>query len=377
MSTDIQNSRILVVDDIEANVKMLEGILKTQNFKTYSAYSGKQALEIINRMSVDLVLLDINMPQMDGYEVCEKIKENENLQDIPIIFVSALDATVDKVRGFQAGAVDYVSKPYQVIEVLARIRAHLTNYKQRKEIERLRQQDKEYFQTLNEMRDDVMNMATHDMKNPLNNIILTVRMLEKYGNIQDEKGKFLLKTIENSVGQMKELITGILDIAKIETGLDIKKEKVDLTRFVRELVREFLVPAATKKIQLQFNPPATAIEIEIDVERMKQVFRNLLSNAVKYTPNQGKVTVILESNEAEVTISIQDTGLGIPAEDIPHLFDKFYRVTKSDRNDIEGTGLGLAIAKSIIEQHQGTIHVESEVEQGTTFVIKLPLWNLT
>ena len=365
--------RVLMVDDVFENIDMMLRVLNREGYEVIIAKDGEEAMVKVDEHQPDIILLDVMMPGIDGFQVCQRLKQNDATKDIPVIFITALANTVYIVKGFEVGAVDFITKPFRPKEVVARVNTHLTVTRQRKEIERLREQDRIYFEKLTAMKDDVMNMASHDLKNPLNNVKTAVSLLRRQGNgTLDEKGEELLRIIENSAEQMKNLISGLLDLAKIETGRAINLQPVKLDKFLDDNMSIFKLAASDKAIDLTFIPLEEDAVVPMDLERMEQVLQNLLSNAIKYTPNGGKVTLTAEITPDSAIIKVQDTGMGIPPDDLPHLFEKFYRVKNSAHMQVEGTGLGLSIVKSIVENHDGIIKVESELNRGTTFSIHLP-----
>ncbi|GAB4345064.1 MAG: hybrid sensor histidine kinase/response regulator [Phototrophicales bacterium] len=372
--TNQQHGTILIVDDVLENVEVLIRILSREGYAISIAHDGKTALEKVAADKPDLILLDVMMPGgIDGFEVCQILKSDEKTQDIPVIFVTALANTVYIVKGFEVGAVDFITKPFRAKEVLARVTTHLTILRQRREIERLREQDRLYFQKLGEMKDDVMRMTSHDLKNPLNNVKTAVHLLRKHGRIDDPVGQEYLSLLEASADQMLAMIANLLDIARIETGQALNIQEVSLNQFLHDNIFVFSLPARVRKLDLRYEPLEHDVIIMIDPERMEQVLQNLLSNAVKYTPDGGQIILRAEVEPERVMMIVEDTGLGIPADDIPHLFEKFYRVRHESHKQIEGTGLGLSIVKSIVQQHGGEIWVESELGKGSRFCISLPL----
>ncbi|MDX2075932.1 MAG: hybrid sensor histidine kinase/response regulator [bacterium] len=364
--------KVLMVDDVFENIDMMLRVLNREGYEVIIARDGEEAMVQVAEHDPDIILLDVMMPGIDGFQVCQRLKQNDATKDIPVIFITALANTVYIVKGFEVGAVDFITKPFRPKEVVARVNTHLTVTRQRKEIERLREQDRVYFEKLTAMKDDVMNMASHDLKNPLNNVKTAVSLIRRQRKEDDEKGEELLRIIENSAEQMKNLITGLLDLAKIETGRAINLQPVKVNKFLDDNLSIFKLAAHDKNITLEFTPIDEEAVVPMDLERMEQVLQNLLSNAIKYTPAGGKVMLGAVITPDSIIINVQDTGMGIPADDLPHLFEKFYRVKNSAHMQVEGTGLGLSIVKSIVENHDGTITVESEFNKGTTFSIHLP-----
>lgn len=362
---------ILVVDDTPANLRLLCSMLDDHGYEVRPVTDGPTALAAARADLPDLVLLDINMPGMNGYAVCSAFKADERLAEVPIIFISALNDPIDKVQAFQVGGLDYITKPFHIEEVLARIETQLALRRQRQEIERLREQDRRYFEKLSAMKDDVMRHASHDLKNPLGRVLTGIYILEQGGEISSEQGQRALGIIQRGAEQMRDLITDLLDLARIETGLAVKRVRVPLAPFLRACVEDFLAEAEERNITLTLVAPPEVV-LPADDGRLRQVIHNLLSNALKYTPAGGRVEVAAEIEAEEVIIQVRDDGLGIPAADLPHIFEKFYRSEEDGHRAVEGTGLGLSIVKSIVEQHGGQVWVASEPGVGTTVSVALP-----
>jgi len=239
----------------------------------------------------------------------------------------------------------------------------------------LREQDQQHFDRLTQIKDDFISMASHDLKNPLASLSLNVELLERYGLLNDERGIKLAARMRNNIEKMRDLITGLLDLARLDTGLALSTQKAQLDELLQSSVEDFQLKATEKNITLDLATPLSEAMVNIDMLQMRRVMDNLVSNAIKYTPEGGRVKinteVQTEERDAFACIMVKDSGLGIPEEDLPHIFERFYRVNNEEHSKIEGTGLGLAITKTIVEQHNGFIDVESKVGEGTTFTIKL------
>lgn len=353
---------ILIVDDTPANLDVLSTMLTRHGYKVRPALSGALALKAAQSVPPDLILLDILMPGMDGYMVCEQLKEMEATRDIPVIFISALDDVRDKVKAFQSGGVDYITKPFQLREVLARIENHLT-------LDRLHKQ----VQTLSALKDQMIRTVSHDLVVPLDIVRHCVQSVLTSDSLQgDGTSRSQLETAFTAVDQMHRLVTGLLDLAKIESGLNLKLKTLTLAELISDPIQTYRIPAEQKQVTLQFLSPPP-VSVTVDPERIVQVLNNLLSNAIKYTPNGGTVTVTARQEKGQVILSIQDSGIGIPATDLPRIFDRFHRVENETHSEIQGTGLGLSIAKAIIDQHRGRIWAESEIGQGTKMYVSLPV----
>lgn len=368
----MSKASILIVDDTPTNLQVLASMLNEQGYKVRPANSGRVALRTVRMQAPDMILLDINMPDMDGYEVCELLKADDELRDIPVIFISALDDLDDKVRAFQVGGLDYITKPFQFDEVLARVETHLNLRRKQQQVEDLRRQEKVYYEKLSQMKDEVVRNASHDLKNPLSSVASAVSLLEQHLDTDDEHLTHLLDMIRRGADRMLALITDVLDLARLETGMALLPESVYVNDYLALYIDEFIPLADDKNITLTFNPLADELVARFDPAQMGQLLRNLLSNAIKYTPVGGQVEVSVEVGEYVWMLHISDTGLGIPEAELPHLFEKFYRINTREHMQQEGTGIGLTIVKAIVEQHHGEITVDSQYGQGTTFSIILP-----
>lgn len=351
---------ILIVDDTPANLDVLSTMLTRHGYKVRPALSGSLALKAAQSAPPDLILLDILMPGMDGYMVCERLKEMESTREIPVIFISALDDVRDKVKAFQSGGVDYITKPFQLREVLARIENHLT-------LDRLHKQ----VQTLSTLKDQMIYTVSHDLVVPLDVVrhcVQSVMTSKLLGSDQETRAQ--LETAFAAVDQMQCLVTGLLDLAKIESGLSLNLKPLTLAELLTPSIQSHRPLADQKRLTLELLPPPP-LSVTVDPERMTQVLNNLLSNAIKYTPAGGTVTVSAGQDKGRVVVAVRDSGIGIPPQDLSRVFDRFHRVEEEHHLQVQGTGLGLSIAKAIVEQHRGRIWAESE-GQGTQVFVSLP-----
>ncbi|HLA44854.1 MAG TPA: response regulator, partial [Aggregatilineales bacterium] len=224
---------ILIVDDQPANLQVLSMMLRDEGYHVRAVSSGRVALTAIEDECPELILLDVMMPGMNGYETCRQLKAHPATREIPVIFISALDNMQDKMSAFDVGGVDYITKPFKAQEVIARVRTHMALFEQKREIERLREEDRIFYEKLNETRSQFLDAVTHDMKNPISVIRMYVDLLRvKSGIAVDSKAERYLSIIEESAEKLMELVTNILDLARIESGLTIQLQPVSLHKFV-------------------------------------------------------------------------------------------------------------------------------------------------
>lgn len=370
-----QKSRenILIVDDTPANLNVLSTLLKENGYRVRAAINGKLAIKTTIKSPPDLIILDIMMPGMDGYEVCAQLKKDEKTRHIPIIFISALNRTENIVKGFAVGGVDYITKPFKTAEVLARIESQLTIVRQQKQIEEQYEQDINYFKKLDKLKEAFLHSATHDLRTPLSSIQLLISLLDRNNVIEDvDKRSTYMARIANNVNRIDKLITDMLDFAQAESSISISSSPVSLINFLENCFHDFEILANQKNITLSISPPKNDSFVSIDSERMQHVMDNLLSNAIKYTPEGGEVKIVSHVYNDNFTIQVIDSGLGIPENDRQYIFDTFYRVRTKEHLEVEGTGLGLSIVKEIINQHNGEISVDSQFGKGIIFTMNIP-----
>jgi len=359
---------IMVVDDSPANLRLLTGMLKERGYKVRPVANGKFALQTAKHDPPDLILLDIIMPEMNGYEVCECLKADEQLSGIPVIFISALNETMDKVKAFKVGGVDYVTKPFQFEEVQARVATHLELRRQK----RLIQESNEQLRKLEELRDNLVHMVVHDMRTPLTVIygfLQTLEMLE--GESLSDQGREFVQTALASTQDLVEMVSSLLDVSKMEAG----EMKLNLTQCeLLTIAREALAKVEPLKggRQLMLSGADEPVTVMADAELIARVFQNLLGNALKFTPDDGRVTVSIEPSADAVRVLVQDTGPGIPPEYRERIFEKFGQVENRANRQKYSTGLGLTFCKLAVEAHGGQVGVDSEEGRGSTFWFTLP-----
>jgi two-component system sensor histidine kinase/response regulator len=363
---------VLIVDDVVDNLSLLSDMLTQRGFDVRIAQSGPEALVSIEQQHPDLILLDIQMPDMDGYEVCRRLKANETTRDIPVIFLSALSETEDILKGFEVGGVDYVSKPFQSREVVARVNSQVTVAKQRQRIDNLRKQDQKQFEQLNQMRDRFLHATAHDLKNPLTGVLLYSQKLRYLQADEIAELPEVADGIEQNARKMQRLITDILDLAQIQIGEMLNLHLTDVVPLLIRALNDADIHARNKQIELILEAPDDQIRLALDEHYFGRVLDNLVGNALKYTPSGGQVALSLREAPDRVIISVADSGIGIPEEDLPHIFDAFYRVRKASHKKESGSGLGLSIVAAIVQQHGGVISADSEEGRGSIFTIELP-----
>ena len=359
---------IIVVDDTPANLHLLTGMLKERGYKVRPVANGKFALQTAKHDPPDLILLDIIMPEMNGYEVCECLKADEQLSGIPVIFISALNETMDKVKAFKVGGVDYVTKPFQFEEVQARVATHLELRRQK----RLLQESNEQLRKLEELRDNLVHMVVHDMRTPLTAIYGFLRTLETLeGESLSDQGREFVQTALASTEDLVEMVSSLLDVSKMEAGeMKLNPTQCELLTIAREALAR--VEPLKGDRQLMLSGADKPVTVMADAEVIARVFQNLLGNALKFTPDDGRVTVSIEPGADAVRVLVQDTGPGIPPEYRERIFEKFGQVENPAHEQRHSTGIGLTFCKLAVEAHGGQIGVDSEEGRGSTFWFTLP-----
>lgn len=363
------DGKILVVDDIPENIKIITHMLKNMGFSIFIAQSGHEALEKLAAVPVDLVLLDISMPGMDGYEVCERIKAEPSTSDIPVIFVTARDDPEDVVHGFEMGAVDYLTRPVNSAELQARVATHLELKASRDIIE---QQNRE-LRELNASKDKFLSILAHDLKNPIAGVITTSQLVVKmYEALEDKERLSYVEEIHSSSERILHILEDLLQWSRSQSGrIEYNPEQIQLHRVTYEAIAAHEQAAEEKNITVH-NTIDDSITALGDRNMIAAVIRNLLSNAVKFTHSGGEITLSAEERATHVNYRVADTGVGIPPEHMDRLFKIDGALSTPGTNNEKGTGLGLILCKEFIEKNKGAITVESTPGKGTVFTFTLP-----
>ncbi len=370
----LKGMKILIVDDCPENISIIEKTLDQEGFVMAVSTSGVEALNIAPKFMPDLILLDITMPGLNGFETCQRLKADIRTKNMPVIFLTARASIEDTIKGFECGAVDYIQKPYQVEEVLVRVRTQLkmvsllNHYQKFQDILNENMKD---LQRSNSELNQFAGMASHDLQEPLRKIRYFSDKLEKFLNLGNENpgaSKWLAK-IRNSVDKMQSLIHSLLQLSKV--GQIRSFEQVDLEELVSEVLTDLEPRIREKRGTVHVDSLPT---VEADRIQMRQLFQNLISNSIKFHRKEEpplihiKASLCKQSNMWKITV--QDNGIGFNEKHLSKIFKPFQRLCGKD--EFEGNGMGTAICHKIMENHHGAITAQSVPNQGSTFIISLP-----
>lgn len=356
--------QILIVDDEPSARQTMEMLLLREGYEIAFAADGYEALAHLDEESADVILLDVMMPAMDGFELCERLRRNPKWRHVPIILVTALDSKQDLARGLDAGADDFLHKPYNGLELRARVRSML-RIKQRHDA----------LQAALQLRQDLSNMIVHDIRSPLSSIMIYCDLLEAELPGKSEA----LETIRAEAGRLSGFLTDMLMMAKMEHGrLMLSRTRVDMNELITAVHDSFAQMARLKEIRLVLELPETARVLSVDANLWRRVLDNLLSNAIKFSPTGGQILLHLtypphpeavSVTASQATIQVIDEGPGIPEEFQETIFDKF-KIVASKRRDVAQVGLGLAFCKMVVEAHDGRIAVAQNHPRGSIFTVE-------
>jgi two-component system sensor histidine kinase/response regulator len=380
---DDRKEKILVVDDTPETIDLLKTALEKEGYELIVSTSGEKAIIRAELTDPDLILLDVLMPGIDGFETCRRLKADNRTREIPVIFMTALTKTENKVSGFKAGGVDYLTKPIDVEEVLVRIRIHLTlqsmhklletqnerlkqEIEERKAFEKALQISHDKLTAVNQELEDFAYIVSHDLKAPLRSISqLAGWLIQDYVHAFDQEGQMMVELLINRTKRMADLIDGILQYSRVGR-IKGKTEAVDLNILVNQVIEMVIT---SDHIQVTIDSPLPVIEGE--KIRLAQIFQNLIGNALKFMDKEkGEINIGYVEENGFWKFRVADNGPGIEGK----YFDKIFQIfqTLTPRDIMESTGVGLTIVKKIIGLYGGRVWVESEPGKGSTFYFILP-----
>ena len=371
---------ILIVDDKATNLQVLGTVLMEQNYNVIGANNGKNALKILKQTTPDLILLDVMMPVMNGYDACIQIKKNDKYKDIPIIFLTAKTELEDIVKGFELGGVDYITKPFNHTELLARIYTHVELKKSR---DKIKKAEKE-LRNLNSEKDKFFSIIAHDLKSPFNVLLNFSDILANdFDDIDVKEQKEIIGYIQKSAKNTYNLLENLLMWSRLQRGkIALNTEKINLFELSFETIKLLSYLAEKKSIKIINKIPDDAFIIA-DKNMLSTILRNLISNAIKFTPKGGTIEIgcknTIEKRDAlsqqyhsrSQQIYVKDNGVGIKLEMQEKIFKISENVSTKGTESEAGTGLGLILCKDFVEKHGGKIWVESK-NKGSVFNFTIP-----
>ncbi len=373
--------KILIVDDVSKNIQILGNILSQEQFQIAYAQDGQQALDICKVQDFDLILLDIMMPKMDGYEVCEKLKKNPATSEIPIIFLTARADMDSIIKGFELGGQDYITKPFNASELLARVNNHLTIKRQRERLKLMNNHLEELVKdrtleletanhqlnVLDQAKSNFLSLISHEIRTPLNGVIGLTELLDQT-NIDDDQKEYI-----SYLKEVSSRLVKFSDTAILITTLKINKNlpeilPVSVNLLVNDSIAEFKVCNNNSSMQIINNLPVETLLIKADSDLIRMCFNIIIDNSAKFAGNDPKIEISGITNEGITTLTFRDNGPGFSDNALSNLFELF---SAGDIMHSEGTGLGLATAKLILDAHEGSISVKNTEDHGAEVTIKI------
>lgn len=358
------NGTVLIVEDSSDSIHLIRTTLEEARYRVLIATSGESAFERLKLNHPDIILLDILLPGINGYEICKRIKSDERWKNIPIIFLSALADPFDKVTGFEVGAVDFLNKPYSTEELLARVKTHLNSYRLQKNFLSYSKELEERIQDL----DSFTYTVSHDLRNP-------IRAMDGYAHLlsmnlpagHTQEYSYFLEKIHENIKNMDQLIEDLLKFSRMSRK-SLEISEIDMSSLVHTVVREVkeAFPGRNTDFYINGIPPAKG-----DPHLIRQVYINLLSNAMKFTKTKDHPKIYIGYSELDNfgEYYVKDNGIGFDNQFADKIFEVFYKLDKT--GFYEGTGVGLAIVKRIINKHNGMIRAQSKAGSGAVFFFTL------
>ncbi len=371
-----KTERILIIEDDRFTCDLLREELQELGYEVAFLENGKEALSVSHQFKPDCILLDIMMPEVDGYTTCQTLRKDSRTAQIPIIFITAKDTPRDLSHGLSLGANDYIVKPFNMEVLSARIETQL---RAKRLLDQVHKQNKE-LERLNTSINEFLGMASHDLRTPASVIeLIASTLLDETAGPLTEIQKSLLTKLYQQTRYMNQLLNDLLSLAHIASGkivLHLQQENINL--LLKENLSALTFLAKNKSIAITLTVDATLPDVPLDKARFTQIVDNIISNAIKFTPPGGKISVktsksIATHEKKWACISISDTGVGMDPQDLQKLFHEYTTGSAKPTRGEKSTGLGLSIAKKITELHQGVLEVTSKVGAGTEFLIKFPL----
>lgn len=368
---------ILIVDDSPENIISLKKVLEKNDFEVDTASSGEEALKKILKKSYVLIILDVQMPGMDGFEVAEAVSGYSKAKETAIIFLSAATANVNLItRGYSSGGLDYISKPVDMNILLLKVKTFYRIYEQSRalnEMQKALREEIEFRKEAERKKDEFISIASHELKTPMTSIKGYIQLLERSLDKNDKETiRARLHKVQNQIEKLNLLIADLLDISKIESGkLKFNKQYFSFDNLLDHLI----------EVMQQSNPQVKIVKkgsvdgnIFGDEMRIEQVIINFITNAIKYGPDGEEIHINSEIRDNELYFSVKDFGIGMSEEHQQKIFEKFYRIEETSER-FQGLGIGLYICQEIIDRHKGKIGAHSVLGEGSEFYFQIPLYS--
>jgi K+-sensing histidine kinase KdpD len=377
--TTIKKHKILIVEDNQENMDLLVYFLRPQGYDIISVADGLSAVQKVQEDQPDIILLDIMLPKMDGYEVCEKLKKDPATKFIPIIMLTALKELKDKVRALEVGADDFISKPFENVELLARVKSllRLKDYHDELQSKNIELAEKnESLMGMDKFKEDLTNLIIHDMKNPLFVIQGNLQMMSmSMENVPPEILKKYTQRIERSSQQLLRMVVNLLDISRIEEGtIKLRHDHADINEIIEAIVKRIKDYPENQNRELVIDLDENLPELTIDKSVMERVFENLINFSVTNLVEEGKVTIsTTTTSEDKVQFITHDSGTQIPKNYHDKIFEKFSQAEIKESGYRVDRALGLTFCKMAVEAHQGNMWLDLKNKVGNKFIIELPI----
>ena len=362
--------KILIVDDVVSNVLLLKILLTNEKFQVCTANNGRTCIEVTKKEHPDLILLDVMMPDMNGFDTATVLKRDEETKDIPIIFLTALNTPQDLVHGFQVGASDFLTKPFNKEELVMRVTQQISLVAAKRIIEK---QNAELKATLSN-RDKMYSVIAHDLRSPMASIRMVLNLVVQSASAETVGPELymLLDQANRESEEVHDLLDNLLKWTKSQTGrLNVVLQDLDLNDIVPGVVEIFDVIAQTKHITLELKKTDAPLKVTADNDMLKTVLRNFMSNAVKFSPDNSTIQIIMANEGDFARVSVKDQGVGIAADRLSSIFHK--GETTYGTGGEEGSGLGLQLCQDFARKNGGDCYVESVEGEGSTFSFTVPL----
>ncbi|MDC1067814.1 hybrid sensor histidine kinase/response regulator [Candidatus Kapabacteria bacterium] len=363
----LEGAKILIVDDINDNIKLLGRLIRNYKSKISVATNGKQAVEIASEIIPDLILMDVNMPEMNGFEAAEIITQNETTKHIPIIFLTALSDINDVIEGFNKGGLDYVTKPFNSTVLISRVKTHLSLKFQKDELKKLNDEIKKS----DNQKTQFLSIVSHDLRSPMSGLVGLAKMINKdFDEFEKEELKELTVSMQEALENQYQFMENMLKWGNLQFDkVPVSMTDINLNFLIDQIFEVLKLNSNDKKVEL--NKQFEVETVFGDYNLIYSIFHNLIVNAIKYTKENGQVLVTAKEEDNFYKLSVKDNGIGMPKKVADSLFQVNKVQSRPGTNNEQGTGLGLIVSYESVLKHNGKIWAETEENVGTEFIFTL------